>query len=164
MSYEEQFQRDHLRARAWGVEARIANVTREISPAERDAMERAQARFDSVVAHTGGGRACAPLMGETALEYRLRLLRPLAAAHERFRKSHLGSLDSPSLAVIEDIVYHDAVEAAKRVPDGQLRAVSERDAAGRLVTRFYGDPMAWMQRFAAPGAIGTINRNPPVKS
>ena len=94
MSYEVHFQRDHLRARAWGVEDRIANVTREISPAERDAMERAQARFDTVGAHTGR-RASAPLMGETALEYRLRLLRPLAAAHEQFQHPIWG-FDSPS--------------------------------------------------------------------
>ena len=141
-----------LRAMMGETAARIAHLTREQTPAERAALEAAQSRFNSVAAHTGGEGASEPLMGESPLQYRKRLLAPLAAGHERFKHSRLDSADNPTLAVIEAIVYNYAIEGAKQVPDGQLRAVSERDASGRLITKFFGDPAVWMNQYAMSGA------------
>lgn len=163
MNYQLQHETDRLRVQASGMQSKLDRITAPISDTERRALEAAQCRFDSVGAYTGA-RASAPIPGETSLDYRKRLLAPLAGAHDRYKQSRLGPLDSAMLATVEEIVYADAVSNAKQVPAGTLKAVQERDAAGRLVTRFFGDCGVWMQHYSSPGAVGTFNRNPVPKS
>ncbi len=153
MSYEREFQRDHLRARAWGVEDRIANVTREITPAERDAMERAQARFDSVGAHTGQ-RASAPILGETSLEYRKRLFAPLAAAHEQFPTpaSEVSTVRVSQL--IENIVYHG------RDRSGETKSRTARSRRYRSAM----PPAGWSPDFTATRWPGCSDLPRPARS
>jgi hypothetical protein len=39
-----------------------------------------------------------------------------------------------------------------------MREITERDAAGRLISKFYGDPLAWMTPFMGAGRVARINK------
>jgi hypothetical protein len=128
---------------------------------ERDALAKAQHRFDSVAA-LFGARASEPALGESSVSYRKRLAASLQQHSPELKDARLDAADLPTLTALEDRIYGDAVAAARggKVPAGQLREVKERDESGRLVTRSYGDPMSWMQHFMGNGASGSINRKP----
>ncbi len=147
-----------LIARTNALQQRVDRLTAPQPAAERDALATAQARADSVAAHFGG-QVSAPILGETPLAYRKRVLLGFQRHSPRFKNTQLGPLDSPSLSLVEDHVYADAVAAAKKPPPGVMREVSERDAAGRLISRFYGDPSAWMDTFMSSGVSARINRS-----
>jgi hypothetical protein len=89
-------------------------------------------------------------MGESAADYRKRLLKSVAPHSLRFRNSRFDALDGPTLDLIETEVYADAASnfrsKAEATP-GQVVAVEERDRYGRIITRHYGD-------WSADGAFG----------
>lgn len=135
-----------IRAKIASLEAKLARATRPVSREERDAMARAQARCDSV-AQMFGLRAEAPLAGEHLDSYRRRLVAPLMKYSERAKKINVDRLDSQSFPVIEDMVYADAQAAAKSpaaATPGRLVPQTFRDEAGRLCTKYTGDPLTWM--------------------
>ena len=150
-----------LAARLARAEAAITAMTTETPASERNALAEAQARADSV-AGLFGKRASAPVPGERAVDYRKRQLNTFKTHSSRFANSNLSTLDEAMLGPIEDIVYADAVTAAK-APDaggaGILIPITEKMGA-REITRFTGDPMAWMQHFMTGAQIGRFNRNP----
>jgi hypothetical protein len=79
-------------ARINALQRHVDTLRRDVPAAEREEMTRAQARFDSVGAHTGD-RAPPPILGETSLDYRKRLLSKLTAKSERFKHSCLDPLN-----------------------------------------------------------------------
>jgi hypothetical protein len=142
--------------------AAIKQMTTEVPANERDALARAQARADSVAAMFGD-RVRAPIPGETALAYRLAQLKRFQPHSEKFKESRLDSLDAATIDPIEDIIYADAVSAAKRpalARPGLLMEIVRPDAAGRQIKTYVGDPMAWMAPYMSQGASGRIRRNP----
>lgn len=164
MSYAALHERDQLKARIWATQTKLDQITAPVSFEEREAMRRAQFRFDNDVGSYTGHRAPDPVPGDDALLYRKRILAPLAAASEKFRNSSLYTLDSPTLEIIENIVYADAVKYAKQnVPPGQLKEVQRRDPAGRLISEYYGDMSVWFNAFTQPGATCRVDRDPPKK-
>jgi len=144
------------------LEAKIKHLTTEVPADERNALALAQSRADAVAAMFGD-RASAPIPGERPLDYRKRLLGRFQKHSDRFKSSRLDSLDEALLGPIEDLVYADAVQAAKS-PDvgsapGLLIPITTREG-GRDVTRFNGDILGFMAPFMTGATVGRINRNP----
>lgn len=149
-----------LKRRLAGMEAWKKSLTTETSASERDALSAAQSRADSV-AVMFGDRAPPPMPGEVSLDYRKRQLNRFKSHSARFKESRFDSLDEAMLSPIEDIVYADAVSVARspaQIQPGILIPMERRDAAGRTITTYVGDPMAWMQHFMTGAQVGRINR------
>lgn len=149
-----------LKARLAQLEAGFKDITRETPAAERDALAAAQARADSV-AGLFGDRVAAPMAGETSLAYRRRQLDRFKQYSSRFKESRFDSADASMVSAIEEIVYNDAATAARTpaaATAGILIPRESRDQAGRLITRFEGDPMAWMQNYMSQGAHGSMKQ------
>jgi hypothetical protein len=164
LSYHAQHERGQLLAKTWALRTKLESITAPVPYEEREAMKRAQFRFDNDVGAYTGHRAPEPVPGDDALSYRKRLLNPLAAASEKFKTSSFYMTDSPTLSVIENIVYADAVEAAKRnIPVGTLKEVKRIDGAGREISTYFGDPGVWLSPYMAQGATCRIDRDPPKK-
>lgn len=148
-----------IRAKIARLEARLARATRPVSREERDAMAAAQARCDSV-AQMFGLKAEPPLAGEHLDSYRRRLVAPLQKYSKRWEKTSLDRAPDDTFSNIEEQIYADAQAAAKLdgAPEaGRLVPVRSVDAAGRTITKFYGDPNAWMAPFKARGLSIRIN-------
>jgi hypothetical protein len=115
----------------------------------RNAFADAQAQADAVAAQWGG-RAPAPLVGESLRGYRRRLIRPFQKYSAVYKGVDLTKFPDVAFDQAEVRVYADAAAAASDpdgVPTGTLRAVTERAPAGHAVTRFVGHPSAWMLQF-----------------
>jgi len=148
-----------IHARINATRNQIARMTEEVPAAERDALQAAQARADSVAAYHGE-RVSAPKLGESSLEYRRRLLETFKRYSPQLKTSRFDSADAATLDILEPIVYADAVAAGKRrAAPGQLVEVKERDASGREITRHYGDIGAFLAPFTRPGITGKFNRD-----
>ena len=146
-------ERDRLSGRAAYLEYRSA------AP-DPEKIEAAKARADAVLG-LWSKAASAPIPGETEADYRRRLLRNVQEYAPKFKGNDFSRASLDALDFAEQLVYADARAAAldpSTVPPGQLRAVRERDEAGRLVTRFVGTSPIWMDAFTQPGARGTLNR------
>jgi hypothetical protein len=142
----------HLRRELEYTRQRVSELTREQTPAERNQIAAAMARADSV-ARLFGETASAPIPGEREMDYRRRLLETYKRHSSRFANTDLSRLDSSAVAPIEDHVYSDAEAAARTgagIPAGTLVPVVER-VNGRDVTRYVGDPAAWMSPFMTEG-------------
>jgi hypothetical protein len=126
-----------------------ALMTREVPANERDALARTQARADSVACLTGE-RVAAPLPGETALAYRKRTLERFKSFSPTFKESRFDAYDDAALSLVEERIYNDAAEAFRKPATAQpgiLFPMIESDSAGRQITRYGGDPNAWMSHF-----------------
>ena len=147
-----------LRSQVAALERKVASLSEPPSPHEADEMAAAQRRADSIAAFFGE-HASGPVTGESALAYRKRLLRPLLPHSARLKDVRLDSVnDAAVMTHIEDIAYGDAKQAAIKAAEdaGRLLAITERDASGRLITKFHGDNMAWMAPFMTGGQCCTI--------
>lgn len=136
------------RTRIEELEKRLPTAAGDADPA---AMADAQARADAVYA-MHGAQAPRALVGESLLEYRRRLAKGVQAHSPMWRSIDLGSLPEAALDVAAATIYADAVTAARNpvdLPEGQLRPVVTRDATGRQITSFYGEPAAWMRDFTS---------------
>jgi hypothetical protein len=154
---------EQLRAQLAELRRKVDTLRRPVSYDERDAIAAAQVRADAV-AQLFGTRAAPPLTGESPMRYRARLLNRFKAHSPRFKDEHFDYYSDASMSVAEDIVFADASKAARGdLNNGGLVPVESRDAAGRLITKFAGDPLSWMSAFMSNGARGFINRPTPGK-
>jgi colicin import membrane protein len=111
-----------------------------------------------------GDKASAPLPTESSLAYRKRLVHRFKQHSPRFANERLDQpLSDASMRAVEDVIYADAAGAAKENSWGKLVPVEERDAAGRLITRFMGDPDVWMNAFKGVGCRTAIIAPTPGK-
>jgi hypothetical protein len=149
-----------LKAQLAALTNSMREVTRQTSAADRDALAQAQSRFDSIAA-MHGERADPPLPGESPLSYRKRNLDRFKKHSAKFKESRFDSADAAMLEPIEKIIIDDAVEAARKDASGGaglMFAENYHDDAGRKITKWHGDPMAWMQHFSTGGQIGRFIR------
>ena len=147
------------RAAIDGSRDRLRTYDERFGGEELAALDAARARADHAFTHWGE-KASAPVTGERLSEYRRRLLETVKQHAPNYRTKDFRHTPSLMLDVVEERVFHDAAEAAKdptNIPPNTLRAVSERDEAGRLVTRFYGDPLAWMAPMMSGATVGKLN-------
>jgi hypothetical protein len=150
-----------LKAQLAAMQATLAGLATERAPEEANAISAAQARADAIAAQFGD-KVPPPIAGETSLAYRRRLVKRFQAHSPRFKDEKLDGLAAGPLSAIEDIVYADA-QAAARDPKtgpgvGRLIPHKSIDSAGRTITEFSGDPMAWMGQFMTSGRNGKFNR------
>lgn len=152
-----------LRQRLAAIERRIATPMPE---AERNEIAAAQSRADAVECAFGRKHA-APLghvPGESALDYRRRLLRNYVQFSPKWRGARTEALGNDVIGAVEETVYADAVAAAcdpASYPPGTLHPIRERDESGRMITRYVGDNFTWMQHFMTPSRLGKFVEPPP---
>ena len=150
-----------LRRQIDALQRQLQALQTPMSTAERDALAGAQHRADSMAAQLGMG-VSPPRLGESSLEYRRRTAASFQHHSPALKNARLDSADSATLGAAEDRIYADAVSAARNgsVGRGQLREVQERDESGRLIRKYYGDPMVWMAPFMSQGQSGKIVQKP----
>jgi hypothetical protein len=135
MSYARDHEIDLLRTRVFGMQRRLEPIIQGPSGDDLAALDKAQSRADSV-ANYWGDKASAPVPGETPIAYRRRQLETLRQHSPKFKGKSFATLPADALDMVEEQVYADAIAAAidpANIPPGTLRAVSERDHAGRLI-------------------------------
>ncbi len=143
-------------ARVYALEQQLRAI-RDPSREEVE-FEAIQARADSVAA-LHGDRAPNPILGETPLDYRKRLLARFQGFSPQFEKTRLHSFDAPTIEALEQRIYSDAQAAAyQSTQPGELRAVVSRDEAGRKITKFVGDVSEFLAPFMDHGQRIRINR------
>jgi hypothetical protein len=119
---------------------------------EDEAMKAdAQAKADSVMS-AFGKQASRPLLGESLLAYRKRLLRPLQPYSDAYKSIDLVNAikDSALLDIVEKQIHNDALQSAKlatHIPAGALYAVKKTDASGRTITSYKGHISAFLDEF-----------------
>jgi hypothetical protein len=146
----------HVAAEIRRLSALVNKMPKSMSDADYAAMADYQARADSVYS-AFGERAPAPLQGEAAPAYRIRLAKGMQSHSSAWKDVPLRDLPENALDIAEAAIYADATAAARSpvgVSAGSLRAIKKRDAADRVITEFVGEPSAWMGEFrTAPRAI-----------
>lgn len=145
-----------LRTRLEAMEARLP---RELSRDDQDALASAQARGDSVAAMFGE-RVPPPLAGEDPTSYRRRLAQRFQKHSADYKDVDLSGINATILQAVEPKIYADAQAEGKKTNGskvGVLIPVTTREH-GREVTRYTGDPLAWMAPFMRGGTTGRFNR------
>jgi hypothetical protein len=131
----------------------VADAAKKSGFSEQAKFADAQQQADRI--YTGFSQSAPPPMaGEQLLNYRKRLLRPLQQHSKEFSAVDLARLDRQTLAGVESRIYADAMQVASNPSNlcgrGEMRAVQHRDATGRQITEYFGDPRAWLDDFAPP--------------
>ena len=146
-----------------GMAAQIEALNAKLQPlsnADRDALSVAQAKADRV-AQMFGDSVNAPLYGESPISYRKRLAEKFKAHSKDFAEIKLDSLDGATFDIVEAKIYADAQTAALAPASGagrgRLMPIVTKEN-GREITRYSGDPMAWMAPFISPSVGIAINK------
>ncbi|MDK7026567.1 NUDIX hydrolase [Klebsiella grimontii] len=118
-----------------------SRIPTELSDEERNEVAEAQVKADSVFS-SFGKRAPIPLSGEKPMAYRRRLMIQLQEHSPDFKAVDLSAIaDSQLLSAAEKHIYADAQKAAiLSVGPGMLREIKRKDATGREISTFEGDP------------------------
>lgn len=126
--------------------------TAPVAEGEASKMADCQARADSVYT-AFGEKAPAPMMGESLMAYRKRLVTKVQAHSDRFKGANLMAIaDSATMDAIESAIYADALVVAQTpatIPAGVLMESVRTDATGRRINEFKGSPSAWTNQFKA---------------
>ena len=128
------------------------NMPKQDSDEDAALMADAQGKADSIMT-LHGKRAPRPLMGETLLGYRRRVLSDLKQHSEAWKSVDLAALPDAALMIAEGQIFKDSAAAAMNpvgVPEGTLREVVTIDGTGRRITSFVGEPSAWMSQWRSP--------------
>jgi len=143
--------------------ALMSKALREPTIDERNAISVYRKRADSVYAMLGKDIP-EYLRGESPRAYRHRLADGLKEFSATLKKTVMDALPDDVFETVEERVYADALEAAKKpvaTKPMQLRPHTYKDSAtGHNVTEYYGDPLGWMAPFMTGGQVLKINRNP----
>lgn len=145
------------------LQAQVNALLKPASYEDRDVLSRAKSRADSVYGMFGD-HAPDALHGETPIAYRKRLAAGLRKYSGKFKDYTIhDSLDETAFGAIEDLIYNDAVAAAKdpRVfadaahAGGLIKRVT-RDELGRTRTEYHGSTRVGLGLFVAPSFVGKI--------
>lgn len=122
---------------------RIADGIRAHTRSDSDTAVMADMQMRADAVHQAfGNRAPAPMLGETTVDYRLRLARGLQKHSTPWKEVNLGILENAALNVAESQIYADAVVASRNhddLPDGQLIPIRRTDPeTGHRITEFRG--------------------------
>jgi hypothetical protein len=121
-----------------------------------------QARADAALSYHGK-KSLPPLVGESLLAYRKRLVKSLQSFSPDWKGVDIRKMNADAMDVIENRVFADAISAAESpetVAIGALREIRETDDAGRVSTRFVGRWSAAMQPFMRAPMKARFNRKP----
>ncbi|HEO9044223.1 TPA: DUF2213 domain-containing protein [Enterobacter kobei] len=115
--------------------------------AEAETKADTQARADNAYA-SFGQRARAPMAGESAADYRKRLLKGMQQYSDEYKSVDISAIhDAALLDIAERKIYTDAAAFARSgagIPGGQLRMTTRKDEAGRTIRDFHGDIRAFL--------------------
>lgn len=142
---------DELRKQIAAMQARFDALTAPPSYEDMDKLAAAQNRADGLLQQLGE-RPERAMAGESSMSYRKRILAKLLKHSPKLKDIALDGLTGASFDTIEDTVYADAQEAARRPGSqsaGRLIPVVTREN-GRDITRYYGNPNVWRHQFEAP--------------
>lgn len=143
--------------RITGLEAKIAELstqlteTRAIVPrpmndADAAKLARAQAQFDEVLVPLGK-RAPAPLINESELSYRKRLLTEIKPHSRAYKEADVYIVpEGPVFDAMDEQIRFDAIAFGRTpaaAPAGTL-IPSVTNEGGHTFTRYAGDASAWM--------------------
>jgi hypothetical protein len=134
---------------------------------DKSAFTAAQSRADRVL-RAFGDEAPPAVAGETLLEYRKRLLRPLQKFSPKLKAADLSKIsDVNAFEYFEDGILADAAAEAAQptaasLRPGELREIRTPDQSGRVITRYiaadpgacwdrFHGPIRYLQRFLVPG-------------
>jgi hypothetical protein len=119
-----------------------------LSEGMRQDYASVQAKADSI-AQAFDDSAPRWMNGESLVDYRRRLLDQFKAHSPAWRTVEKLPRDEATLRIAESQIYTDALHAAQNpvVPPGQMVERITSDRSGRRITRFHGDPAAWMNQF-----------------
>ncbi len=140
--------------------SRINRLSKQPTIDERNMIAAARRRADGI--YTALNRDMPEVLpGESPSAYRRRLADGLKDLSPSLKTVVMDSLPEDVFGLTEERIYQDAIEATKRpdvVPPMQLRAHQYQDSTGHLVTEYFGDNLAWMAPFMAPGHVSRINK------
>lgn len=124
-----------------------AEEKERLDAAESEMKADCQARADNAY-QSFGQRARAPMQGESAADYRKRLLKGLQQYSPEYKSVDISAIhDAALLDIAERKIFSDATAYAKSgadIPGGQLRMISRKDEAGRTIREFKGDIRAFI--------------------
>lgn len=149
-----------LRAHVSHLEDKVKQMQRPLTTGDVEAMRETQARADRVAAQLGE-RVSEPKIGETPLEYRRRIAQQMAQHSPRYKGETFYGVGAAAMDVVEREVLNDAQHKAHntaRETPGRLFEEKFNDGSGRIITKYHGDPMPWMQNFCTGGQVGFIRR------
>lgn len=149
-----------LMDRIAAMQVKIDAMTAPLSAEDAEHLSAAQTRADTILQQLGE-RPERPFFGESALSYRRRILAKLKKHSEKLKDIALDGLSGATLDTIETAIYADAQAAARRPgthAKNVLLPIVTRDAAGREITRYVGNPKAWRDRFSAPAIPVMLER------
>jgi len=135
------------------LEALKGTIPTPMPIADVNAYAAIQARADAVLTNFGG-RARAPLLGESLLAYRRHFINDLKAHSDKYKDVDLNVVvaNDALLKVVEEDIYTAAERAARdpaSVKPGELRMRSDSNN-GHTINTFDGHPSAWMDQLAGP--------------
>jgi hypothetical protein len=123
----------------------------EVAADEAAAVAEIQSRFDSM-AHEHGLQAPRAMIGESAKNYRLRMLRQFQRHSAEFKDADFTKIVDPkTLDGIEQRIAADSHDAAMRpvVEPGRLLEITRPDKSGRMISTFYG-PSTFVKLMTRP--------------
>jgi hypothetical protein len=137
------------------IDALMRQAPAVLTPEMRATMVGYQSKAERVHQAFGDSAgAPPPVMGESVTDYRIRLLskyQPLSKAYKDADLSKIG--DEKVFASVEDAIYADALAEASNPSTfeaGRLIPIKATDHAGRVITRYKGDPNACWDQFNPP--------------
>lgn len=122
-----------------------------------------QAKCDSV-AQLFNQRAGSPLVGETLMGFRQRLVKPFQQHSKQWASVNLSAIGDEAFKIAEAAIYTDAAAAAHTIPGagGTLREIRKRGPHGREIIEFAGPVGEWSAPFRmAPRSLVRINKEAP---
>ncbi len=129
----------------------------EVPPDVRARLSTYQSRWERVYqAFRDASGAPAPNVGETEIDYRARLASKYQslAKNPKIKDAKLTEIkDSMTMDLVEDAIFNDALAEATHpttITPGVLLPHKIRDAAGREITKYTGDPNACWDQFNPP--------------
>jgi hypothetical protein len=136
------------------IDALARRMPPEFTPEIRQRMAGFQTRAEHVYQAVGDSAgAPPPNQGESEIDYRVRLMSKYQthAKNAKIKNAKLGDIkDASALEVFEDAIYADALDGPSEVTAGVLIPQRIKDAAGREITRYKGDPNACWDQFNPP--------------
>ena len=146
------------------LDSQLKMMMKTPSHEDRDELGKVQARADSIM-QLFSERAPMPMYGERSIEYRKRLADKLKKHSKQFSSVALDSIEGPTFDIVENTIYQDAQGVAlsqNQSSSGRLIPITEKDAAGRTITKFLGDIMSpeFMGAFDSPPVRIAFNKQP----
>ncbi|HVY15942.1 MAG TPA: hypothetical protein VHB27_11995 [Rhodopila sp.] len=157
MSFATDMDRARLNYRLVQADQEVSRIG--LSGEDVAALDAAYSRADACAMQIGT-TAPKPLPGDTPTQFKRHLIETFSPHSPRYKDKKFETLPSNLLDWGMEEVFNDAVHAARTAPvqRGVLRQHKHKDEAGRTITTWTGDNLAWMQFFYTPGACGYIRR------